>query len=754
LPATQTPGAISDIVQAINANTHGTFSDRSARRFPLEGHVIRKIQVAQEFKAAPAWTASGDGTTHKGVNAVSHFATFPPIPSAGEAEGEASCVPRRRFLGTTREVNHKTSTQLENWIRLLVDITSVYNESPSGSKDPMKATEIGHKATGYLADHAADQMKLSKGLCAYKQSCDCQYRGEEAMKSKSEGEIQKVVDEKFGYILAEVGNWEGWETRSRAEQEKLLKRLIDEVHIHFGNLAFAELPEQLQRIASLWHWSGCCMHKDLNAFKGGAARLSMFWKELGLEGPVPLLSRGKEEREELMLMDPTDCELSRASGGAAKLADLIGALVRNKVETKGYPDEFRTFSMDRLAYEISFPDTSNTRYQCYGDAATEIIQCPDFYIDFLDQHGKKKKRAAGLNHMEKNILKGLQDPPTRTELAVFSLYSEAISKPYAITVRGSYNKSKNALDLGPIHSQIIIHLDALIQNPDLLVSDDASHETGALYGTLWDQAILDHIHSTRDQLPHLQRALVAFLQGSRAKWVTFTKEFEKGSAISNSTAKERLLSFRPPTNDHSEGAGAMWKLWSRRAPSMTTHQKNARLFVQLNSPDTETFSRDLPEPDRAFARGKAREMDAAKLPAKEREAQARADREAVDEEQREAERLRIHREAKEAEEFRMIEGFQLILHLEMFRALRDDEPSNDFLRCQLVWHRCMGNDKTLPSGTFSSMNKASMKKLVVEALTRRVQGEVEDVIMADCHRAFLVPLFSGSIYPFSLQTDH
>ena len=678
-----------------------------------------------------AWTASGDGTTHKGVNLVSHFTTFPPIPTTNEVEGDVKCAPRRRFLSTTREVNHKTSTQLENWIGLFADISSVYNESPSGSKDPLKATEIGRKATGYSADHAADQMKLSKEMCAYKQSCDYRLRGEEAMRLKTEGEIQEVVDEKFGYILEEVGDWEGWETRPREEQEKLLEHLVDEVCVHFGKLAFAELPERFQRLAGLWRWSGCCMHKDLNTFKGGAMRLSASWKEAGLEGPVKLLSRGKEEREELMGGDLIDCELSKVSGGAAKLADLVGALVRNKVETKGYPDEFRTYSMDRLTYEISFPDTSNTRYQCYGDAATELIQHPDFYIDFLDQHGKKKKRAAGLNHMEKNIVKGLKDPVTQTELAVFSLYSEAISKPYAITVRGSYNESKNALDLGPIHLQIITHIDILLKNPDLLIGDHTSHETGALYGTRWDQAIIDHIHSICNQFPHLRQALVAFLQGARAKWVSFTKEFKEGSDISNSTAEERLLSFRSPTNDHSEGAGATWKLWSRRAPSMTTHQKNARLFIQLNSPDIETSFHNLPEPDRAFARRKAREMDAAKLPAKEREAQARADREAADEEQREAERLQKHREAKEAEELTMINGFQPILHRDVFLALPDNKPSNDFLRCQLVWHRRIGGDKMLPPGTFSSTKKTLMKGLVAEALDRRDHGTVTDADTSD-----------------------
>jgi len=69
LPASQTPGAISDIIQAIKAKTGGhngadnnphanpsseeTFSDRSARRFPLEGHAMGKIRAVEDFKAAP-----------------------------------------------------------------------------------------------------------------------------------------------------------------------------------------------------------------------------------------------------------------------------------------------------------------------------------------------------------------------------------------------------------------------------------------------------------------------------------------------------------------------------------------------------------------------------------------------------------------------------------------------------------------------------------------------------------------------------
>ena len=409
------------------------------------------------------------------------------MPSANEGEGAVKCFPRRRFLGTTREVNHKTLTQLENWTGLFEDISSISNEGPSGSKDPIKAIEIGRKATGFSADHTADQLKLSKELCNYKLLCDYQLRGAEAMKSKSEEEIKEVVEEKFANILAEVGDWNGWETRSKEERENLLERLIDEVTVHFGKLAFTELPEQLQRIAGLWRWSGCCMHKDLNTFKGGAAKLSAFWNEAGLEGPVKLLSREKEEQEELMGTDTMDREQSKASSGAAKLADLVGALLQNKDEDKGCPEEFRAYCKDHFEGEVApFPDTSNNRYQCYGDAATELICYSDLYTGFLDQHGKAKKRGAGLNHMEKNIVKGLTDPATWTELAVFALYSKAVSKPYALTIRGSYNESKNALDMGENHQEIIMHIDTLIESPDLLVGNHTSCETGALYRTPWN----------------------------------------------------------------------------------------------------------------------------------------------------------------------------------------------------------------------------------------------------------------------------
>ena len=651
------------------------------------------------------------------------------MPFQQNVEGVAPGVPFRQFLASTREVNHKTSTQFENWLTLFDDIATVHNDSPSGSKNPITLNEIVRKVTGYSGDHAADQKKLAKEFCMRKREAAISVRGIEAMTSKPAEEVEAVLTEKFLEVLKGVGGWESWGKLPMEDQLQRMEGLIEDVRHHFGEVDLAELPEFERRIELLFAWSGCAMHKDLNTFKAGAVRLAKFWKEEGLDGPVKLLSR-EQEKEALADKDGVGDDVDKVVGGAVKLTSLIGALVNNKDEGKGCFEEFRTFTHDRLGNVITFPGTSNVRYQCYGDAAAEIIRHPDLYIDFVNQHGMMKKGAAGPNHMESNILKGLTDPATMTEMAVLTLYHESVSKPYAMQVRGLANEHKNALDLGPLHSDLEAHCDAIARNPALLIGNNVSQITGAFYGTRWDQLVINHILSIQNQLPYLGRALAAFFKGAHEKWPAFTDEFGPGSEISQMTAEERALAFRSPTNDHNEGAGAMWKGWSRRAPTMTTHQKNARLQVQLNGPGLLEFSHSLGEEDCAFTRRKARELDAAKLPLKERRAQAMADHKAVEEEQREVERLTRRREARKAEESRMVEGFEPILDLGRFHSMPAMQPSNEFLRRQLVWHRVVGGDEGLPAGLFTSMKKENMKELVVVALEHRKKEDSEAQVMA------------------------
>ena len=54
--------------------------------------------------------------------------------------------------------------------------------------------------------------------------------------------------------------------------------------------------------------------------------------------------------------------------------------------------------------------------------------------------------------MEKNLVKALNDIPTRTELAVLALYAQAVSHPYMKAMRE--DPTTNALDLGPLNKKI------------------------------------------------------------------------------------------------------------------------------------------------------------------------------------------------------------------------------------------------------------------------------------------------------------
>ena len=64
IPATQAPGVVSEVMRAIRANTGNNcdhdsgeeeiFSDRLARRFPLEGCIMGEMMVAEELKTVPS----------------------------------------------------------------------------------------------------------------------------------------------------------------------------------------------------------------------------------------------------------------------------------------------------------------------------------------------------------------------------------------------------------------------------------------------------------------------------------------------------------------------------------------------------------------------------------------------------------------------------------------------------------------------------------------------------------------------------
>ena len=199
------------------------------------------------------------------------------------------------------------------------------------------------------------------------------------------------------------------------------RKLIRDAEICLGERVLERLPDEQKQEATARHWSGCGMHKDLNAVKEGADRMSEWWEEAGEEPPVALVNKFRAEAG-------WDGKVRWSDRGGMKLMNLVGALVRHKDPGSGQQDRFCTFCRKAIGVEVCFPDTSNTRYQCHVYAAAEILCHRNLYLDFLAFIAITKKSGRGeLNHMEENIQQGITDRSTFTEIIVLSLYGQAAS---------------------------------------------------------------------------------------------------------------------------------------------------------------------------------------------------------------------------------------------------------------------------------------------------------------------------------------
>jgi len=426
--------------------------------------------------------------------------------------------------------------------------------------------------TGYLSDHASDQKKVFRGLETYHRECNFELLGEKAMLDGldvDESEMEQVLDEKAEEMMRSIGGARCWTELPEEERLRLGKNLIRDAEICLGERVLERLPEEMKEDMGCY-WSGCGMHKDLNAVKEGAERMSKWWEEAGKTPPIALMNKFKAG---------SDSEASRSERGGIKITNLIGALVKNKDPKKGQQDRFRTFSR-RVGHEVHFPDTSNNRYQSNAYAAAEVLRHPQLYLDFLTFLADTKTSTPGqLNHMEENIRRGLMDKPTITEIIVLALYGEAISAPFSRLLRLSGDK--NGLDFGPDYDHLKRHLKNVIDHPNLLIGPKIDSATGAVDGKPWRNIdIIQKVEQSHNDYPDLKGALRAFFQGALDKLEKFTTEFKEGSPLSKATPEQRWLAFRRPTNDLNEGALGLLRRTYRRFSNIKFGQLNARLMCK------------------------------------------------------------------------------------------------------------------------------------------------------------------------------
>ncbi|EPS93541.1 hypothetical protein FOMPIDRAFT_1136038 [Fomitopsis schrenkii] len=572
------------VLAAAGFATEGNFDRHSVARIVREGYVAAAMHIMHEVSEAKSWTGSADGTGHKHVEHLSHFMY---VTKPVDDSSSTTFSPILLNLGVHSATGKTSEIQLEVLKELLAEYLDIYNSSPLGEEHPLALADVLAKLAGWgTSDHAEDQKKFFRLLSTWKQRTEREQRGTaslQTMMDKHPSEYLDLILRATDDAICTAGGPAAWEALLEHEQEDRRAAAVHDVQIALGEAAFGALSDEERSDIDLFVWAGCAMHKEQNSVKGGATALKEYWKAANVQGPCPLMNRDRASIHAQLgpSSDAAKLVAETSEGGAVKLTTLAGAIFNHHDDKKGQQDVFRIFMEHAIGYIIHFPETSNTRFGTHGSASAELVVHHPMYVEFLEFVRDDKEKQT-LNNMEANVLRGLQDIPTITELAVLALYSQAVSHPYMRIVRGE-SGIKNALTLGPVNRNVLTYCQSIITNPALLLGSDASYITGSLDGHAWERPeVFYSVQALSPKLPHLQGDLVAFFTGALDTWRRFTSEFASGSIIESLTAEQCARAAVRATNDHNESNLGALRVRKRKAPNKSELTYNAETMFAAN----------------------------------------------------------------------------------------------------------------------------------------------------------------------------
>ena len=284
-----------------------------------------------------------------------------------------STVPSQHFFGINWAPDHKSETQLKGWQELIDRMYKVYNESPLGHQKPLNPLEFARLVTGMNTDHGEDQKKLFCLFLAWKESCEHEMHGAEALLAASLSNVLPFLWRETENNMSAAGGYDAWMELTADEYEKHELKAYKWVCITLSVDKLGKLrPEECQ-YAALFIWGGCCMHKEMNSVKGGNAQMMVFWAKNNLPGPKMLFN--KDNRAVARLGgDATQERASEVStAGGVKLTSLAGAVFANKDLKKGQQDTLQVALQDGIGYMVQFPSMSGTHYGSHAEAAAELL---------------------------------------------------------------------------------------------------------------------------------------------------------------------------------------------------------------------------------------------------------------------------------------------------------------------------------------------------------------------------------------------
>jgi hypothetical protein len=316
--------------------------------------------------------------------------------------------------------------------------------------------------------------------------------------------------------VALAGGEKAWDAFLDEEKAVYNNKMIKDLTQNLGEAAYDKLSAHEKAMLNSFIWVGWCIYKDLNSVKDENKAMMTWWGENDVQEPICLANRDNAAVLSGMIetVDSTTPAEKRAMDvaacGGVKAASIAGATFNNKDDKKGYQHAHKRYFEPITGKWKKFPDTSNIHYQSYSEAAAELITYKKEYLDLLTSVSLCKIKKV-FNHMEANLFAALNDIPTLTELAVLVLYAQAVSHPYMWKVWGPATEQINMLNIGPLHDEVKVHMQTIIDNSNILASNNTSYKNGALHGEKWHQlAAVAAVLKLSSELPDLLPVLVIF----------------------------------------------------------------------------------------------------------------------------------------------------------------------------------------------------------------------------------------------------
>ncbi|KAF7290194.1 hypothetical protein MIND_01332800 [Mycena indigotica] len=239
--------------------------------------------------------------------------------------------------------------------------------------------------------------------------------GEERMKMIEDdmGELEGRMREWSAKKIADAGGIEKWNALPAAERAACDLATTTAMVQGLGVEELASMDEGERNLLTVWVWTGCCMHKDQNSFKGGNAAMTAHWKAIGAVGPIPLANKDNAAAVRKVLQ-PEKGDAPVTDDDIKKLEDIAFGGAKLTAPRGGDAHElFLEFALNEERLR-RFPQTNNTRFRSHGEAAVELITHLDVYRRFMEVIRIRKVNQTYTN-IEKNVNAGLHDKPTLTE---------------------------------------------------------------------------------------------------------------------------------------------------------------------------------------------------------------------------------------------------------------------------------------------------------------------------------------------------